>query len=83
MIWPYSTIVNNIGMLEERDVLAIIKDRYQLLNINMTREDLDPDNLDALMASIEGIGIGHTIRKHKIDVEELGYIGEFKKILNA
>jgi len=83
MIWPYSTIVNNIGMLEERDVLTIIKDRYQLLNITMTREDLDQDNLDALMVAIEGIGIGHTIRKNKIDIEELGYIGEFKKVLNA
>lgn len=83
MLWPYTTIINNIGMLEERDILLIIKDRYQLLNITVSKEDLDEDNLDSLISIIKSVEIGHVIRKNKIDVEELGYRGEFKKIVNG
>ena len=38
--WPYYTILDNITMLNEKDVLVIIKDRYQLLKINITKENL-------------------------------------------
>ena len=80
--WPYATIINNIGMLEEKDLLRMIKDRYQLLGINLTKEDLDVDNLDIVMRIIEKIEISYNINKQKIDAEDLGYIYEFKKILN-
>ena len=79
--WPYATIINKIGLIEEKDLLLLIKDRYQLLNINISREDLDTDNLDVLVVITGNIETGHNIRINKIDAEEIGYVCEFKKIL--
>ena len=81
VLWPYSTILNNITILEEKDMLLMIKDRYQLLGVNVTREDLDTSNLDMLMSVINNIEIGYNIKKNEIDVEEIKYICDYKKIL--
>ena len=79
--WPYSTIINNITILETKDIMLIIKDRYQLLNINIEKEDLQFENLDNLIHLVENISISHSIRKNKINLEEIEKICEFKKIL--
>ena len=81
VLWPYSTILNNISILENKDILSMIKDRYKLLGINITADDLDEGNLDMLIATVNNIEIGNNIKKNKIDVEEIKNICEFKKIL--
>lgn len=80
--YPYSTIINNVKILDDRDIMIMIKDRYQLLNINIVKEDLSEDNLDSLIETIRKIETAHNIRKNKIDLEEIGCACEFKKILN-
>ena len=62
--------------------MLIIKDKYSLLNINISKEDLEPDNLDYLIDILENIKKNYNIRISGINVEELQYIYEFKKILN-
>ncbi len=80
--WPYITIINNISIQEERDILLTIKDRYKLLNINLEKEDLELENMDNLMEMINRIEVNHNIKKNNIDIEELMYIMDFRKILN-
>lgn len=80
--WPYTTILNNITILEEKSLMLIIKDKYSLLNINISKEDLEPDNLDYLIDILENIKKNYNIRISGINVEELQYTCEFKKILN-
>ncbi|MBO5413558.1 MAG: hypothetical protein J6A29_04640 [Clostridia bacterium] len=82
MKYPYNTILNNVKLLEERDIMLTIKDRYQLLDINIQKEDLEEENLDGLIETIQKIEIAHNIRKNKIDLEEIACACEFKKILN-
>lgn len=80
--WPYITIINNISLQEERDILLTIKDRYKLLNINLEKEDLELDNMENLMEMIQRIEVNHNIKKNNIDTEELMYIMDFRKIVN-
>jgi len=82
VIWPYFTIINNIGMVGKKDILFTIKDRYRLLNLDLSAEDLEEDNLDLLIAALKNIETGSNIRKNKIDVDSLNYIYEFKKVLD-
>ena len=79
--WPYFALLNNIEILEEKDVLLIIKDRYKLLGINLEKETLTTDNIEQLEKEIARVERGYYLRKNKINVEEIGYICEFKKIL--
>jgi len=82
ILWPYSTILSNTTMLENKDILIMIKDRYQLLGINLTKEDLNEENLEGLLGIAKNIDIGHNIRKNNIDIEEIKYICDFKKNFN-
>ena len=46
---PYNTIINNMTILEEKDIAIIIKDRYKLLNFIVEKEDLTMNNVDTLV----------------------------------
>jgi len=81
--WPYYTILDNITLLNEKDVMAIIKDRYQLLKINITKEDLDKDNLDGVIDALEKIKTNQNLLKNNINIDELESECEFGKILKS
>lgn len=79
--WPYFTILNNIEITEEKDILFIIKDRYNLLKINITKEDLEIENLDNLISLLERCETYYYLQENNIDIQEISEIFEFKKIL--
>lgn len=81
LTWPYFTILNNISISEEKDIMFIIKDRYNLLNINITKDDLAVSNLDSLIAMLSKCETYYYLKKNNIDINELSDIYELKKIL--
>ena len=81
--WPDYTILDNITLLNEKDVMVIIKDRYQLLKINITKEDLDKDNLNGVIDALEKIKMNQNLLKNNINIDELESECEFGKILKS
>jgi len=63
--------------------MVIIKDRYQLLKINITKEDLDKDNLDGVVDALEKIKMNQNLLKNNINIDELESECEFGKILKS
>ncbi len=63
--------------------MVIIKDRYQLLKINITKEDLDKDNLDGVIDALEKIKMNQNLLKNNINIDELESECEFGKILKS
>lgn len=80
--YPYKTIINNILIMDDRNIELMIKDRYQLLNMNIEKDDLQEDNLDTLIEIATRIETFHNIKKNKIDLNEIECACEFKKILD-
>ena len=78
---PLFIILNNIEINEQKDIVEIIKDRYNLLNINITKEDLEVDNLDTLIEDLEKCELYYYITKNKIKLSEVSDVYEFRKIL--
>ena len=78
---PYFTILNNIKMLEEKDIALIIKDRYKLLNFNIEKSDLDEENLDSLLDKLEKIQIKNNVDKSGLTIQKIKSICEYDKIL--
>ncbi len=78
---PYNTIVNNLLILEEKDVLDVILDKYKLMNINLN-EDTLKDNLDGFIKTVETINISNYIKNNNMEYDDLLFLVEAKKILN-
>ena len=74
-------MLNNITMTDTKDLAIVIKDRYQLLNINIEKEELEEENLDSLISTIETIKMYDNLQKNNLSVDEIEGIYEFKKIL--
>ena len=77
---PNNNIINNLTMLEEREIDTIIVDNYKLFNVNISKEALSKDNLDSLINDLEKIIINYRIKKLGIDVEELKNVKEIQLI---
>lgn len=80
--FPYFTIINNIKMVEEKDIALIIKDRYKLLNFNIEKEDLQEENLENLLNELQKINISNNIKNAGLNIEEIKNLCEYKKILD-
>ena len=80
--WPYFTIINNIKISDEKDIMFIIKDKYNLLNINLTKEDLEGNNLESLIDSLNTLEEFYYINKNGINIDDISDLIEFKKLLD-
>lgn len=80
---PYNTIINNISFLEEKDIVLIIKDRYKLLDFMIEKDDLDINNLDSLISTIEDIQMNINLYKSGINIKDIEQMQKMKKIINS
>ena len=81
--WPYFTILNNINILEEKDIAFLIKDRYSLLGINLTKEDLDEGKLPKIIETLEKVEKFYYIKKNGIDVDAIEDELELKTVVDS
>ena len=68
-------------MTDTKQLSLVIKDRYQLLNINVAKEDLEEENLDNLISIIDTIKTNENLQSNNLSIDEIEGIYEFKKIL--
>lgn len=78
---PCYNILTNIKVDENKNILYIIKDKYQLSNITIEEEAFDENNLDNLILSLKKYEIYYNIIKNKIDMNEVNDLCEFNRIL--
>lgn len=75
---PYSNIITNLTITDDRDIAMIIKDRYQLLNFNIKQDDLSAKNLDNLINTLENIVTSFNLKKTGLDVKNIEEILKIK-----
>ena len=59
----------------------MIKDKYNLCNINITKEDLEEDNVSNLLTIVNNICGYNYIANSKTTLEDIQFILQAKKIL--
>lgn len=79
---PYTTIIKNITLNEDKDIPMIISDRYKLLNFNVNKEAINVDNIDSIIEMLNKTEIRHNMDLEKIKIEDMEFMVECKKILN-
>ena len=68
------------NITEEKDVALIIKDRYKLLNFTVEKEDLDINNIDSLIETLENIQIGINMKKAGLDAKNIEQLCKIKEL---
>ena len=79
--YPRITIINNVKMLEDKDIILMIKDKYNLCNINITKEDLEEDNVSNLLTTVNNICDYNYIINSRNSLEDIQFLLQANKIL--
>ncbi len=79
--YPRITIINNVKILEDKDIILMIKDKYNLCNINITKEDLEEDNVSNLLTTVNNICDYNYIINSRTSLEDIQFLLQANKIL--
>ncbi len=78
---PNNNIINNLTLLDEKDIAMIIKDRYRLLSFNIDKEDFSMKNVESLISILGNIEKSFCLKKTGLEVQEIEEILKIKEVL--
>ena len=82
MQFPNMTIINNIKIMDNKDIVLVIKDKYNLCNINIEKGDFSEDNIQSTITAAENISNYNYILNSRVSVDDIKFIIEANKILD-
>lgn len=80
---PYNTIINNISILDEKNISNIIIDRYRLLNININNENISEDSLEDTITTVHNITTYQHIKNSSITVDNVKFVVDVLPIIKT
>lgn len=81
--YPRITIINNVTINTDKDIVLMIKDKYNLCNINITKSDLDEENVYNLITTVNILCENYNIVNNTdISIEDIEFILQANKILS-
>ena len=78
---PYITILNNVTIKEDKDMALMIKDKYNLFNINITKSDLEETTIGTLMNTVEEIVNAFNLENSGLKLDDIKFVIRANKIL--
>ena len=79
--YPRITIINNLKITDDKDILLMIKDKYNLCNINITKGDLEEENLPNLITTVSNICEYNYILNSKVTLQDIQFLLQAIKIV--
>ena len=74
-------LINNLALLDEKQIKQIIADKYKLENINLPEEVLQPENLEKTIADINCLINYEYYLKSKINAQDVDLYMEYSKLV--
>lgn len=75
------TVINYIKISDKKELSVIIKDKYKLFGMQVSKENFQEDNIEDLIKKVKIIANYNNIQKSKFSVEDLEYITTVKEML--
>ena len=75
------TVINYIKISDTKELAVIIKDKYKLFGIQVSKENFQEDNLEDLIKKVKIITNYNSILKSKFSIYDLEYIMAVKELL--
>ena len=82
VLYPNNNIINNTTLNDNRDIVTIVLDKYKMMNISLSKEQLEDTNIDSLISSVDKILINYYIKKSGHSFESLNDACELKKVVD-
>lgn len=79
---PNIQITNNILIQETKDISLIIKDRYSLLKFNITKDDVQEDNIDNLYQILSKLKFDINMEKANMNINQICEIMDLREVIN-
>ena len=74
-------VINYVKISETKDLAIIIKDKYKLFGLQVSKENFQDDNVEDLIRKVKLITNYNNIQKTKFSVGDLEYITTVKEML--
>jgi hypothetical protein len=77
---PTNIIINGVALFEESDIAKVIMNKYRLDNINLTEENINPDDTNTLMDKIQLLLRIKEIEQSSTSIEKIWFMVQVEKI---
>ena len=75
------TVINYIKISDKKELSVIIKDKYKLFGMQISKENFTEDNIEDLMKKVKILTNYNNILKSKFSIKDLEYIISVKEML--
>ena len=79
---PYSTIIDNVWIKDEKDISLIIIDKYNLYGYMLTKDMLNLENIDSLINNVNLLITSYYVNKFNITEERINFMKDAKNLIN-
>lgn len=79
---PNNVFLRKINVLVDYDISEIISEKYRLLNLNVTAEMINKDNIDLTMDAVGFINLIQNIEKSDTTLEKIKNLCEMTKVVS-
>ena len=75
------TVIIYVKISDKKELAVIIKDKYKLFGMQLSKENFQEGNIDDLMKKVKIINNYNNIQKSKFSVQDLEYIMSTKELI--
>ena len=75
------TVINYIKISDKKELSVIIKDKYQLFGMQLSKENFQEGNIEKLKKKVKIINNYNNILKSKFSIQDFEYIMATKELL--
>ncbi len=75
-------IINNISIVENKNISQIISDRYRLINMEVNENKIDQDNIDSYLDTINNLIMYYDLNREGINLDDISFILYVNKLRN-
>ena len=80
---PTNIIINGVPLFEENNIAKVIVNKYRFDNIDLSEEDLEPENLESLLGKVQFLLRINEIEKSKTSVDKIWFMVQVENIIKA
>ena len=75
------TVINHVNISDTKELSIIIKDKYKLLGMQISKENFEEDSIEDLIRKVRIINNYNNIQKSKFSIKDLEYIMNVKEMI--